>query len=185
MDLGRKENGFRKLLGRVFAQRSFHIDNVKFINYFILKFCCELPFEDYHPRTAWTSRLSLASQRYRQQIAAGLKMEKGNLWSFTVRVCTLFFFRRSLTRGGCSTFPFPSELTWAGITGLIYELVNCFDAQLIQYSKRFAALAGWGRAADSLLKQISVLAVNLQPVIGSCFPHHSFGDCGALPQTGC
>lgn len=97
----------------------------------------------------------------------------------------LVFFRRSLTRGGCSTFPFPSELTWAGITGLIYELVNCFDAQLIQYSKRFAALAGWGRAADSLLKQISVLAVNLQPVIGSCFPHHSFGDCGALPQTGC
>lgn len=54
--------------------------------------------------------------------------------SSPVVVCTLIssylfcaFFQWRFRWAGYGTFPFPSELKWDGITGLIYELINWFS----------------------------------------------------------
>lgn len=85
-----------------------------------------------------------ASQWYWQQTSGsksqqGWKAGKGKPCAFLCLflsscVCTLIssymfcaFFQWRFSWAGYGTFPFPSELKWDGITGLIYELINWFS----------------------------------------------------------
>lgn len=75
-----------------------------------------------------------------QQITARLKSRERKtlcipvsvplqLWfvPWFLRICFVLFFQWRFSWAGYGMFPFPSELKWDGITGLIYELINWFS----------------------------------------------------------